>query len=123
MFIDGDGGSSSAEPTFSGPQTLHIQPSAIPAALAAFRHAHERVSKKVEQLGGLQIQPWAGDDVSRETANQFHQRSQGGGTDSALQCLTGYQKQLENACTALEDSQRRYRRMEGDNSALWGKYD
>ena len=123
MFIEGDGGSSSSEPTFSGPQTLNIEPSAIPAALAAFTKAHDRVTKKVDELAGLQIRPWAGDEVSHETASQFGERSQGGGAQSALACLKGYQQQLEAACTALTESQQRYTRMEGDNAALWGKYD
>ena len=122
MFIDGDGGSSPVEPTFSGPQTLNVEPSAIPAALAAFTKAHDRLTKKVDELTGLQIRPWAGDEVSHETATRFGERSQGGGADSAIACLKGYQEQLAAACTALADSQERYLRTEGENAALWGKY-
>jgi hypothetical protein len=122
-LADGGGGGTSSEPSYSGPQTLNIEPHAIPAALAAFRIAHETVSKKVEPLRGLPIQPWAGDEVSRETATQFAERSTGGGAESAIACLLGYEKQLKAACDSLEDAQRMYIAMEGDNAARWGKYD
>ena len=122
MFIDGDGGSSSSEPTFSGPQTLHIEASAIPTALAAFTQAHDRVKAKVDQLNGLTIRPWAGDSVSDETATQFQQRSQGGGANSAAECLTGYLQQLAGACTALAQSQQRYNLTEDENTLRWTQY-
>lgn len=123
MFLPGDGGSTSSEPSYSGTQTLRVEPSAIPAALAAFTEAYDRVTAKVNELGGLSIQPWARDEVSGETATQFAERSQGGGTDAALACLKGYQEQLSNACTALKDSQARYTAMEGVNHTTWGTYD
>ena len=122
MFIDGDGGSSYAEPTFSGPQTLRVEPAAIPGALAAFTEAHDRVKAKVDELNGLTIQPWAADGVSHETASQFQERSQGGGANSAIECLTGYLRQLEGACTALADSQKRYHLTEDENTARWTQY-
>ena len=119
MFIEGDGGSIRQEPTFSGPQTLQIEGDAIPRALAAFTKAHDQVKAKVDQLHGLDIRPWAGDGVSRETAQQFQQRSQGGGADSAIQCLTGYLRQLEGACHALAESQKRYNMTEDANTLRW----
>jgi hypothetical protein len=122
VFIDGEGGSSYAEPTFSGPQTLRVEPEAIPGALAAFTEAHDRVKAKVDELNGLQIQPWAGDGVSHETATQFQERSQGGGANSAIECLTGYLRQLEAACTALADSQKRYNLTEDENTLRWTSY-
>jgi hypothetical protein len=122
VFIDGDGGSSNTEPTFSGPQTLRVEPAAIPVALAAFTEAHDRVKAKVDELNGLTIQPWASDGVSHETASQFQERSQGGGANSAIECLTGYLRQLEGACTALADSQKRYHLTEDANTARWTQY-
>lgn len=119
MFIAGDGGGSSAEPTFSGPQTLRIEGDAIPKALTAFTRAYDRVKAKVDELNGLTIQPWAGDSVSSETANQFRERSQGGGANSAAECLTGYLRQLESACTALAESQQRYNMTEDENTLRW----
>jgi hypothetical protein len=47
VFLPGDGGFAPSEPSYSGQQTLRVDPSAIPGALAAFTAAHERVSKKV----------------------------------------------------------------------------
>ncbi len=124
MFLaDGGGGGSSSGPSYSGTQTLKIEPSAIPAALAAFRTAYDRVSRKVDELGGLNIQPWAQDPVSDQTATHFRQRSTGGDAESAIKCLTGYRDQLRRACEALESAQHDYTVMEGNNSALWGKYD
>lgn len=119
MFLAGDGGGSSTEPTFSGPQTLRIEGDAIPRALAAFTAAHDRVKARVDQLNGLHIAPWAGDSVSSETAKHFQQRSQGGGADSAIQCLTGYLHQLEGACHALAESQKRYNMTEDENTLRW----
>jgi hypothetical protein len=102
---------------------LRIEPSAIPAALAAFRTAHDRVSKKVDDLAAMSIQPWAHDPVSGETATQFEQRSTGGGADSAIKCLVGYRDQLRGVCDSLESAQRDYTVMEGDNGAYWSNND
>jgi hypothetical protein len=118
----GGGGTASASPQFTGTQRLHIEASAIPEALKAFRAAYESVNRKVQDLRGLQIKDWAGDPVSSETAVQFHERSNGGGSDSAVECLTGYQKQLKAAVDSLQAAHDSYVRTEGDNSALWGKH-
>jgi hypothetical protein len=125
VFIaDGGGwGSTSSGPSFTGTQTLSIEPSAIPEALKAFRVAHERVERKVAELGALKIQPWASDPASEQAAMQFAERSIGGGTDSAAQCLLGYRDQLQRACDSLQQAHEQYTLMEGDNSALWGVYD
>ena len=123
MFLaDGGGGGTSSKPSYSGTQTLKIDPTAIPGALAAFRTAHERVAKKVDELTGINIQPWAHDEVSAETAKQFEQRSTGGGADSAIKCLVGYRDQLKQACDSLQGAFDTYTAMEGDNSALWGRH-
>ena len=124
MFVaDGGGGSATPGPTFSGTQTLHIEPSAIPEALKAFTDAYDRVSRKVRDLASLPVRDWAGDPVSGETAVQFAQRTNTGGADSAYACLTGYQEQLKAAIDSLKDAQADYLSAEGTNSARWGKYD
>lgn len=124
MFVsDGGGGAAPAGPTFTGTQRLHIEPASIPQALSAFREAHDRITRKVEELGGLPVNNWAGDPVSGETAKQFTERTNGGGGDSAMACLTGYQKQLEAAMDSLEKSQAEYLAIEGTNTARWGKYE
>jgi hypothetical protein len=126
VFVtDGGGGSAPAVPagpSFTGTQRLRIEPSAIPQALAAFRDAHDRVSQKVDELAGLPVEEWAGDPVSGETATQFGERTNGGGADSAYQCLLGYREQLANAIESLELSQQQYLATEGTNTARWGKY-
>jgi hypothetical protein len=119
---DGGGGAAPAGPTFTGTQRLRIEPSSIPEALTAFRAAFDRVSAKVTELEGLPVNNWAGDPVSSETATQFHQRTNGGGADSAVQCLTGYRDQLQRAIESLEDAHAQYLAVEGTNTALWGKY-
>lgn len=125
MFVaDGGGGSAApAGPTFTGTQTLHIEPSAIPEALKAFTDAYDRVSRKVRDLSNLPVKEWAGDPVSGETAVQFAQRTNTGGADSAYACLTGYQKQLEAAIDSLKSAHADYLRVEGENTDRWGKYD
>lgn len=124
LLHDGGGGAAPpAGPTFTGTQTLRIEPSAIPEALAAFREAHDRVSRKVSELAGLPVTDWARDPVSGETATEFTERTNGGGADSAYQCLLGYQEQLANAIESLELSEQQYLATEGTNSARWGKYD
>jgi hypothetical protein len=119
---DGGGGGATPGPQFVGTQTLHIEPSAIPEALKAFTDAHERVTLKIRELTGLPIRNWAGDPVSSETAVEFAQRSNTGGADSAIACLKGYQEQLANAIKSLRDAQSEYERVEGDNTAHWGRY-
>lgn len=124
MYLaDGGGGSAPAGPTFTGTQQLHIEPSAIPAALKAFTAAHERVTAKVNELRGLQIREWAADPVSGETAEQFSERTNGGGTDSAIACLTGYAKQLKGAIDSLQSAHDEYMAIEGTNTERWGRYD
>jgi hypothetical protein len=123
FLADGGGGGTTAPaPRFTGTQTLHVEPSAIPEALKAFQDAHERVSAKVRELGQLPIKDWAGDPVSGETAVQFQQRTNTGGADSALECLKGYQAQLQAAIDSLQGAHDAYVRTEGDNVAQWGKY-
>jgi hypothetical protein len=121
-LADGGGGGATPTPQFTGTQTLHIEPSAIPDALKAFTDAHDRVAAKIRELNALPINDWAGDPVSGETAVQFQQRTNRGGADSALACLEGYEKQLAAAIASLTSAQADYLRIEGDNTDVWGKY-
>ena len=125
MFVadGGGGGRATATPAFTGTQRLHIEPSAIPEALKAFRDAYDRVERKVRDLSALPVREWAGDPVSSETRTQFAERTNTGGADSAYACLTGYQKQLKAAIDSLQSAHDEYVRTEGTNAALWGKYD
>lgn len=123
MFLaDGGFGSAPAGPTFTGSQQLRIEPSAIPEALSAFREAHDRIAEKVRELGTLPVNDWARDPVSSETAQEFTQRTNGNGADSAIACLTGYEEQLRNAIESLESARADYLAIEGTETARWGKY-
>lgn len=108
-------------PSYSGPQQLRIEPSAIPGALTAFRDAYDAVAAKVRDLRGLEVREWAGDPVSSETATQFTKRTSGDG-DSAMEALVGYEKQLRQVIASLEQSEAEYTALEGNNAALWGKH-
>jgi hypothetical protein len=121
-LADGGGGGATPTPQFTGTQTLHIEPSAIPDALKAFTDAHDRVTAKIRELNALPINDWAGDPVSSETAVQFQRRSNQGGADSALACLQGYGEQLKAAIDSLQKAHVSYLRVEGDNTDVWGKY-
>jgi len=118
----GGGGTTTPGPRFTGTQTLHIEPSAIPDALQAFIDAHDRVERKVQELQNLPIRDWAKDPVSGETATQFAERSNTGGADSAITCLKGYQKQLAAAIESLQKTKEAYLRTEGENAEQWGRY-
>jgi hypothetical protein len=122
FLADGGGGAAPTGPTFTGTQRLRIEPHAIPQALAAFREAHDKIDQKINELGGLTVRDWAGDPVSSETAQQFTERTNGGGADSALACLTGYRQQLQDAIDSLSSAQADYLRIEGTNTDRWGKY-
>jgi hypothetical protein len=122
FLADGGEGGASSEPSFSGTQTLRIEPNAIPDALKAFQQARDRVGQMLRGLDGLDIQPWAHDEVSKETAHQFAKRSTGGGADSARQCLTGYYDQLDRACLAMNGAHKDYREMDTDNSSFWAEH-
>ncbi len=123
MFLaDGGSGSAPAGPTFTGTQQLRIEPSAIPEALSAFREAHDRIAEKVRELSTLPVNDWARDPVSNETAQEFTQRTNGNGADSAIACLTGYEEQLRNAIESLESARADYLAIEGTETARWGKY-
>ena len=120
MHLADGGGGAPLPPVYSGTQTLNVEPSAIPGALAAFREAHARVEAKVRALGALAVPDWAGDPVSGETATRFADRTNGGAADSAIACLTGYERQLRAACDALAAAHAAYTLTEGDNTAMWG---
>jgi len=122
FLADGGGGAAPTGPTFTGTQRLRIEPHAIPQALAAFREAHDQIDGKIKALHALQVNNWAGDPVSSETAQQFTERTNGAGADSALACLNGYRDQLQAAIQSLSASNAEYLAKEGTNTERWGKY-
>ncbi|TCO65006.1 hypothetical protein [Actinocrispum wychmicini] len=117
MIPADDGGSA----TPSGPQTLKVEPASIPGARDAFLSAADQVDLLVGRL--LRTTPsWAGDPVSRETAQQFDSGSAGGGgmgQRAAVDALKAYGQQLRDSGNALNDAYNQYVAVEGANTAKW----
>ncbi|MBP2339681.1 hypothetical protein JOF41_005859 [Saccharothrix coeruleofusca] len=125
MFIaDGGGGSTRAPlPEYSGSQQkLSVDPSAIPAARKVFTDALDRLET---QLGdakvALRAREWAEDPVSKETAQKFNQDTFEAGDSAALTAILAYRDQLQGVVDQLTQIENTYRRVEGDNSAVWGR--
>lgn len=128
MFLAGDGPVASRTAAISqgvpsGPQKLKVDPSAIPDARKLFQKAMADLQTQLNSAAGdLRARNWAGDPVSSETAEKFNTHTFDG-AGAALQALNGYYNQLKAAHDALFRSEQEYTRVEGDNSALWGRYD
>lgn len=120
MFMaDGGGGSAGPKPSIAGSQQhMRIEPEAVDAAYKLFDDAYNKVSAKVNAIYDATAGPWSYDPVSMETATKFNERTTGGGADSAMAALLGYQKQLENARDALKAAKETYQNQ--DESARAG---
>ncbi|MFT7835049.1 transcriptional regulator [Saccharothrix sp. BKS2] len=125
MFIDGGGGGGSAQttPDYSGTQQkLSIEPSAIPGARQVFANALEALDAQLRDAqGALHARNWAGDPVSRETAEKFNQDTFESGDSAALNAILAYREQLRGVVEQLTTIEADYRRVEGDNAASWGR--
>ncbi|WP_447004757.1 transcriptional regulator [Saccharothrix isguenensis] len=125
MFIadGGGGGSTSTLPDYSGAQRkLNVEPSAIPAARKVFSDALDRLERKLmPAMDQLKARPWAGDPVSSETAERFNQDTFDAGDSAALAALLAYRDQLRGVVDQLTAIEADYRRVEGDNTASWGR--
>lgn len=119
MAMSSDGGGSGPKPAIAGAQQhMRIEPEAVDAAYKLFDDAYTKVSQKVNAIYNATAGPWSYDPVSLETAHKFNQRTTGGGSDSAMAALLGYQKQLENARDALKAAKETYQNQ--DESARAG---
>ena len=126
MFIaDGGGGGSTPTtlPDYSGAQRkLSIEPSAIPAARKVFSDALDQLEAKLSRaVGELKARPWAGDPVSSETADRFNQDTFEAGDSAGLTAIKAYRDQLKGVVDQLTAIEADYRRVEGDNTASWGR--
>jgi hypothetical protein len=118
-MADGGGGSAGPKPSIAGSQQhMRIEPEAVDAAYKLFDDAYNKVSAKVNAIYDATAGPWSYDPVSMETATKFNERTTGGGADSAMAALLGYQKQLENARDALKAAKETYQNQ--DESARAG---
>lgn len=125
MFIadGGGGGSAQARPDYSGTQQkLSIEPSAIPEARKVFTDALDRLEIQLRDARrALEAREWAGDPVSRETAEKFNQDTFTAGESAAFTALVAYRNQLQGVVEQLTAIEADYRRVEGDNTASWGR--
>jgi hypothetical protein len=118
VFI-ADGGGSAPSPTGTGPQTLKVDPPAIPGARDAFYEAAERIEALVARLNGINTPPWANDPVSKETAVRFDNGTADMGTNAAIDALSKYGVELRNTGDALNEAYNNYVRVEGTNTEKW----
>ncbi|GAA1356100.1 transcriptional regulator [Saccharothrix algeriensis] len=124
MFIaDGGGRSSSTPPEYSGKQQkLSVDPTAIPEARAVFTEALNRLDPQIRNaMTAVEARPWAGDPVSRETADAFNRDTFEAGDTAALNAILAYREQLQGVVDQLTAIEADYRRVEGDNVASWGR--
>ncbi|GAA3880664.1 hypothetical protein GCM10022243_51590 [Saccharothrix violaceirubra] len=125
MFIaDGGGGSTQAPiPEYSGSQQkLSVDPSAIPEARKVFAEALGRLENTLNgALQGIQARNWAGDPVSKETADKFNENTFGAGDSAAFSAIVAYRNQLQGVVDQLTAIEADYRAVEGDNTAAWGR--
>jgi hypothetical protein len=116
--IPADGGGSSA-PSPTGPQTLKVDPPAIPKARDAFLAASKEIQDLVIQLKGTFTPAWANDPVSRQTAERFDTGAGDRGTQPAIAALEKYGLELQGSGEALHQAYLAYVRNEGVNSERW----
>jgi hypothetical protein len=119
----GGGGSARTTPDYSGTQQrLSIEPSAIPGARKVFTDALDRLETQLaDAKAALRARDWAGDPVSRETADKFNQDTFEAGDAAALSAIEAYRDQLKGVVEQLTAIEADYRRVEGDNVASWGR--
>lgn len=125
MFIadGGGGGTTDTPPAYSGTQQkLHVDPTAIPEAKKVFTEALDRLDAQLfDAREALRAKQWAGDPVSRETAEKFNQDTFENGDSAALTAIMEYRKQIHGVVQQLQAIEDNYRRVEGDNVASWGR--
>ncbi|WP_309109771.1 transcriptional regulator [Saccharothrix sp.] len=125
MFIadGGGGGTTDTPPAYSGTQQkLHVDPSAIPEAKKVFVEALDRLDVQLRDAeDALRARNWAGDPVSRETAQKFNQDTFEAGDSAAYTAIKEYRNQLHGVVQQLQAIEDNYRRVEGDNVASWGR--
>lgn len=104
------------------PAALRIEPSAIPAVRAAFDESLTDLRSHLRRLRQEAYipEPWLGDPVSAEVANDYNLRvmDSAEGPYAAMVALEAELLRIRDSLQLLEDH---YRRTEGENAALWGR--
>ena len=118
MYLADGGGGGVSTPTEFGQRKLKVDPSAIPEARKAFEHALDEFDTRIRRaVDQLPTKPWAHDPISSETSKAFNEQT----SDKALAALTIYREQLVGVIDQLKMIEEQYRKVEGDNTAMWGK--
>jgi hypothetical protein len=104
------------------PVTLHLQPHALPAVLAALEDGLAELRVQVYRLasGGFIPEPWLGDPVSA-TVQRHYNRAVMEAVDGPYAAMLAYEAELVRIRDNLQLMEDHYRRTEGDNAALWGR--
>ncbi|MGW4207871.1 transcriptional regulator [Lentzea sp. NPDC004789] len=119
MYLADGGGGGVSTPTEFGQRKLKVDPSAIPEARKAFERALDEFDNKIKKVvEHLPTKPWAEDPISSETSKAFNEQT----SDKALAALTFYRAQLVGVIDQLKMIEEQYRKVEGDNAAMWGKH-
>ncbi|MEU0877737.1 transcriptional regulator [Lentzea sp. NPDC005914] len=106
-------------PAEFGQRKLKVDPSAIPEARKAFEHALDEFDAKIRRaVVELPTKPWAHDPISSETSKAFNEQTSG----KAIAALNVYREQLVGVISQLKMIEEQYRKVEGDNTAMWGKH-
>ena len=99
---------------------MQVEPTAIPRLVNSLQESLDAVGLQIEHaITELRIRPWAGDPVSTDAAEQFNERSVGGGED-ALTALCGYRDQLQAAAESLQAAGRQYELIDHESAAGLG---
>lgn len=100
----------------TGSATLRVGRDAVPHLRKVFDDALAKLDVQIDlAMSGVRVGPWAGDPVSQNAATDFNNHSVDG-TNSALDTLRAYQRQLKSASDALTQVAEEYRIVESNNS-------
>jgi len=104
------------------PATLQVAPHALPALRAAFKEAAMMVEQHITQMQhtGRLNGKWLGDPGS-ENLRTFYNANVMDADDGPFQAMSKYHETLRAIHDQLAAAEAEYRRVEGENSALWGR--
>jgi hypothetical protein len=104
------------------PASLRIEPGAIPAVRAAMDDALAELRPHLVRLGqeGYIAEPWLGDPVSAEVARVYNVKVMDA-ADGPYAAMVALEAELLRVRDALQLMEEDYRRVEGENAALWGR--
>jgi len=104
------------------PATLQVAPHALPALRAAFEEAAHMIHEHIIEMRstGRLNGKWLG-DPSSEDLRTFYNANVMDAPDGPFQAMTKYRDTLRAIRDQLAAAEAEYRRVEGENSDLWGR--